>query len=174
MKPRRKRSRRRDKRKSTSRKRKPSEAEEYTGDSESEEKITTNMRRPTKLRERPRIPSALHSSEETVEKLKGRPSRKKHQKRPHMPHSKRHKKGDLTTDKKRRPRREREKTKKRGRPEAKSLEKGKQPDRKEILNDPKDILSVLISNLVKKLEERGEVKEKRNLRTNRKLEERKI
>ncbi|GFQ77118.1 hypothetical protein TNCT_124181 [Trichonephila clavata] len=39
MKPRRKRSRRRDKRKSTSRKRKPSEVEEYTGDSESEEKI---------------------------------------------------------------------------------------------------------------------------------------
>ncbi|GFQ93428.1 hypothetical protein TNCT_396451 [Trichonephila clavata] len=50
--------------------------EEYTGDSESEEKIRKKTQRPTKRRERPRIPSALHSSEETVEKLKGRPSAK--------------------------------------------------------------------------------------------------
>ncbi|GFQ93438.1 hypothetical protein TNCT_396491 [Trichonephila clavata] len=75
MNPRRKRSGRRDKRKSTSRRR-PSEVEEYTVDSESEEKIRTKTQRPTKRRERPRIPSALHSSEETVEKLKGRPSAK--------------------------------------------------------------------------------------------------
>ncbi|GFQ77119.1 hypothetical protein TNCT_124191 [Trichonephila clavata] len=75
MKSRRKRSRR-DKRKSTSRKRKHSEVEEYNGDSESEEKIRKKTQGPTKRRERPRIPSALHSSEETVEKLKGRPSAK--------------------------------------------------------------------------------------------------
>ncbi|GFQ77131.1 hypothetical protein TNCT_124281 [Trichonephila clavata] len=111
--------------------------------------------RPPKRRERPRIPSALHSSEETVEKLKGRPFRKKHQKRLHIPPSKQHKKGDLTTDKKRRPRRHREKLRKEVGPEAKSLEKGKQPVKKEILNDPKDILSVHMSILVKKLEERG-------------------
>ncbi|GFQ80469.1 hypothetical protein TNCT_392301 [Trichonephila clavata] len=103
MKPRRKRSGRRNKRKSTGRRRKSSKKEEYTGDSKSEEKIRKKTQWPTKRPERPRIPSALHSREETVEKLKGRPSRKKHQKRPHIPPSKQHKKGDLTTDKKRRP-----------------------------------------------------------------------
>ncbi|GFQ98992.1 hypothetical protein TNCT_544421 [Trichonephila clavata] len=132
MNPRRKRSGRRDKRKSTSRRR-PSEVEEYTVDSESEEKIRTKTQRPTKRRERPRIPSALHSSEETVEKLKGRPSHIKHQKRSHIPPSKQHKKGDLITDKKRRARRHREKSNKTGRP--RGQKPGKRKTASQLLND---------------------------------------
>ncbi|GFX95109.1 hypothetical protein TNCV_3605681 [Trichonephila clavipes] len=60
--------------------RKPPLVEEHAGDSESEEKKRKKKWRPIKRPDRPRIPSALPSSEETDERWKKGPERKTSQK----------------------------------------------------------------------------------------------
>ncbi|GFX95118.1 hypothetical protein TNCV_3605771 [Trichonephila clavipes] len=118
--------------------RKPPLVEEHAGDSESEERKRKKKWRPIKRPDRPRIPSALPSSEETDERWKKGPERKTSQKKSHGKYSKRPTREESEKRNKLGRRRQHEKSKKRSlHPKPGTSKKGRDVTNTERLKRPR-------------------------------------